>query len=67
MNMRTVRIEDIIISKSYDIKFCKCGAVAVDGDLDYLRSYGILADFTGLSECEQADAFNLMRNCVVNV
>lgn len=42
---------DIIESKTvHDFKFCKCGAVAVDGGLEYLRRCGYKEDFTDLSE-----------------
>lgn len=44
---------DIIESVSvHDFKFCKCGAVAVDGGHDYLRRVGNLGDWEELSECE---------------
>lgn len=36
----------------HDFKFCKCGAVAVDGGHDYLRRVGNLEDWEDLSECE---------------
>ena len=34
----------------HDFKFCKCGAVAVDGGNDYLRRSGNLEDWEELSE-----------------
>ena len=37
----------------HDFKFCKCGAVAVDGGLDYLRRCGNREDYTDLSEYEE--------------
>lgn len=44
---------EIIESVSvHDFKFCKCGAVAVDGGHDYLRRCGNLEDFEDLSEYE---------------
>ena len=44
---------DIIESVSvHDFKFCKCGAVAVDGGHDYLRRCGNFEDFEDLSEFE---------------
>lgn len=36
----------------HDFKFCKCGAVAVDGGHDYLRRCGNLEDFEELSVYE---------------
>lgn len=44
---------DIIESKHrHDFKFCKCGAVAVDGGLSYTKRVfkNSLDDFTDLSE-----------------
>lgn len=44
---------DIIESCSvHDFKFCKCGAVAVDGGHKYLRRCGSLDDISDLSEWE---------------
>lgn len=41
---------EIIESKHrHDFKFCKCGAVAVDGGKDYLRRVGNNEDFEELS------------------
>ena len=34
-----------------DFKFCKCGAVAVDGGKDYLRRCGNREDWEELSKC----------------
>lgn len=46
---------DIIESKTvHDFKFCKCGAVAVDGGLSYLRRCGQLNDWEELSEVKPA-------------
>ena len=48
---------DIIESKTvHDFKFCKCGAIAVDGGHDYLRRAGNLEDYICLSVCENGDA-----------
>ena len=33
----------------HDFKYCKCGAVAVDGGMDYLRRIGNPEDYTDLS------------------
>ena len=43
-----------IIESTYrhDFKFCKCGAVAVDGGKDYLRRGGNREDWEELSEYE---------------
>ena len=42
-----------VIESTYrhDFKFCKCGAVAVDGGKDYLRRCGNREDWEELSEC----------------
>lgn len=34
----------------HDFKFCKCGSVAVDGGLNYLRRCGNREDWEELSE-----------------
>lgn len=45
---------EIIESTSrHDFKFCKCGAVAVDGGKDYLRRVG--KDYEELVEYEGSD------------
>ena len=43
-----------IIESTYrhDFKFCKCGAVAVDGGKDYIRRGGKREDWEELSEYE---------------
>lgn len=40
-------------SHRHDFKFGKCGAVAVDGGVDYLRRCGDLKGVTELSEYEE--------------
>ena len=37
----------------HDFKFCKCGAVAVDGGKDYLRRLGNQEDYEELSKIEE--------------
>ena len=47
---------EIIESTSiHDFKFCKCGAVAVDGGKDYLRRVGNKDDYEELIEYEGGD------------
>lgn len=47
---------DVIESCSvHDFKFCRCGAVAVDGGHEYLRRCGSREDITELSELETED------------
>lgn len=51
--IRCKKCNDIIESTSvHDFKFCRCGAVAVDGGYDYLRRCGKKEDFEELSEYE---------------
>ena len=54
--IRCKRCGDIIESKTvHDFKFCKCGAVAVDGGTEYLRRCFINTedDYEELSEYEK--------------
>ena len=37
----------------HDFKFCKCGAVAVDGGRDYLKRSGYREDWEELSKYEE--------------
>jgi len=47
---------DIIESTHrHDFKFCKCGAVAVDGGHDYLRRCGKLDSYEELSVTEEIE------------
>ena len=39
----------------HDFKWCKCGAVAVDGGKDYLRTVGNWKDIIDKSEVEEED------------
>ena len=50
---------EIVVSEEvHDLKFCKCGAVSVDGGNDYLRrTYGNSPnDYTELSEYEEVES-----------
>lgn len=50
------KCEEIIESKHrHDFKFCKCGAVAVDGGKDYLRRLGNQEDYEELSKVEDKE------------
>lgn len=52
--IRCKKCGDIIESESiHDFKFCKCGAVAVDGGKDYLRRLGNLDNIEELSEISE--------------
>ena len=51
--IRCRKCGEIIESVSvHNFKFCKCGAVAVDGGHEYLRRCGSLENFEELSEYE---------------
>ena len=51
--IRCKKCNDVIESTDrHDFKFCKCGAVAVDGGHDYIRRIGNEEDFEELSEYE---------------
>ena len=47
--------ENIESTSRHDFKFCKCGAVAVDGGKDYLRRVGNKDDYEELIEYEGRD------------
>ena len=52
--IRCKKCNEIIESVDrHDFKFCKCGAVAVDGGKDYLRRTGEEEDWEELSEYEE--------------
>ncbi len=40
---------------THDFKFCKCGAVAVDGGKEYLRRDGNREDYEEMIEYEEDD------------
>lgn len=49
-SIRCKKCNDIIQSNSqHDFKSCQCGAVAVDGGLNYLRRIGTQEDWEELS------------------
>lgn len=54
--IRCKKCGDVIESESvHDFKFCKCGAVAVDGGHFYRKRCGKLEDWEELSEIEETD------------
>ena len=66
--IRCKKCEDIIESvHRHDFRFCKCGAVFVDGGKDYLRRGGKLTAYEDLSEVEEIkeDSFlkGIMERC----
>lgn len=56
--IRCVKCGDVIESESvHDFKWCRCGAVAVDGGRAYLkRCFNEAEDYEELSETEDTDA-----------
>lgn len=47
----------------HDFKFCKCGAVTIDGGNDYLKRSGNIEDWEELSEYENIlDSSKLAEN-----
>lgn len=54
--IRCKKCGDIIESTyRHDFKFCKCGAVAVDGGHDYLRRCGDLDSYEDLSVTKEIE------------
>lgn len=54
--IRCKKCGDVIESTyRHDFKFCKCGAVAVDGGMDYLRRCGNREDWEDMSEREEVE------------
>ena len=50
MKIKCKKCGDVIESKSrHDFKSCSCGAVSVDGGLDYIRRCGEADDYEELS------------------
>ena len=47
--------DEIESTYRFDFKFCKCGAVAVDGGKDYLRRVGYEEDYEELSAIKKGD------------
>ena len=54
--IRCKKCGDVIESTyRHDFKDCKCGAVAVDGGMDYLRRCGNREDWEDMSEWEDVE------------
>lgn len=50
------KCEDTVISRHrHDFVRCKCGAIAVDGGLDYTRRIGNFQDFHDIIELDEAE------------
>lgn len=59
-NIRCKKCGDEIESKTvHDLKFCKCGAVAVDGGHEYLRRCGNREDWEDMSVTNDNGKFEL--------
>lgn len=53
--IRCKKCGDVIESvHRHDFKFCKCGAVAVDGGQDYCRRIGNMADMEEINDEQEA-------------
>lgn len=48
-------LETIESKHRYNLRFCQCGKVAVDGGKDYLKRLGYSIDYTELSEFGDED------------
>lgn len=67
-----LKCKDLIFSANrHDFNYCKCGAVAVDGGMDYLRRVGNREDYEEMSidlpknvveECQKAVDWGLENN-----
>lgn len=54
--IRCRKCNDVIQSRyTHEYKRCKCGEVAVDGGLEYLRRIGAREDWEELSEYEEEE------------
>jgi len=47
--------DEIVSRHRHDFKWCRCGAVAVDGGKDYLRRVGDINNYTDLSIVTEGD------------
>ena len=51
--VQCVKCDDVVVSThGHDFRYCKCGAVAVDGGLDYTKRCGDIHNCIELSEYE---------------
>ena len=56
---------DIINSRHrHDFKFCKCGSIAVDGGMNYLRRVGNVTDFVERSMLMNVDALSDCKDAI---
>ena len=56
---------DIIYSRNrHDFKYCKCGSVAVDGGMDYLRRVGNVTDIVDRSMHMEVDALSDCKDAI---
>mgnify|MGYP001241826894 CR=1 FL=1 len=56
---------DIIYScNRHDFKYCKCGSIAVDGGMDYLRRVGNVTDFVDRSMHMDVDALSDCKDAI---
>lgn len=52
--VQCAKCDDVVVSTHrHDFRYCKCGAIAVDGGLDYLKRSGDIYNCKDLSESEE--------------
>ena len=65
--LRCNKCDDEIVSiHRHDFNYCKCGAIAIDGGLEYTRRVGDIYNYTDLSveeeyEREETDIEKMIR------
>lgn len=60
------KCNDVVASTHrHDFRYCKCGAIAVDGGLEYAKRVGDIHGYQDLSEYEDyiSDETDFERNC----
>jgi hypothetical protein len=50
----------------HDLRFCKCGAVAVDGGMEYLRRVGEPSDMEEMSLSVSQEHLDLLRDAITD-
>jgi hypothetical protein len=52
--VQCAQCDDVVVSTHrHDFRYCKCGAIAVDGGLEYTRRIGDIYNAKDLSEYEE--------------
>lgn len=50
----------------HDFKYCKCGAIAVDGGMDYLKRAGAIKEFQDISIVMDDDVVEKCTNAITH-